>query len=523
MGMGRSPGTRFIASTISLLALLITLSVMAMTPSEAAPAPAAGAVPQGLVTSSRDTVSVISWQPVPEAVGYVVTMAANSSMLYPETRHVATSMAILTGLKPATTYYLHVAAIDSTGTFGPTSPAVSFTTAERSFRYPTPTPELTSPTSTTVVATWTAPQARLRYQAEIASQPTMDAARTISVDKPAAEFDSLKPEAPYYVRVRVVDGSGAPASGWSAPEAITTSSQGPLRVASFNVKCETCGGTSWATRRGAVVSSIRAQNPDVIGIQEASQGWLAGSRISQFEDLANRLGNPYRLANDRRNNCVKHWTPSGCRYRDQGASQGTRIIYNSQRLELLAQGSRRLLEASSGANDRYVAWAIFRQRSTGKSFFFADTHLEPIASFSARNKQTRQVLATIDANNPRNLPSIVVGDFNSHKWTKPSNGPYNIMKAAGYVDPLGNTYRSTTRAPVGIVERRINTSYSSYNDYRRQPPRFGYTNGTYLDYIFTTRMRVSEWETVVKVDSRGRFIGVIPSDHNLIRATVWLP
>lgn len=522
MGMGRSPGTRFIASTVSLLALLITLSVMAMTPSAATPAPASG-VPQGLVTSSRDTVTVASWQPVADAAGYVVTTAANSGMLYPDTRHVATSMAILTGLNPATTYYLYVAAIDATGAFGPTTPVVSFTTTERSFRYAAPTPELTSPTSTTVVATWTAPGARLRYQAEIAAEATMAAAKGISVDKPTAEFDSLKPEAPYFVRVRAVDGSGAPASGWSAPQAITTSSKGPLRVASFNVKCETCGGTSWATRRGAVVSSIRAQDPDVIGIQEASQGWLSGTRISQFEDLVNRLGSPYELANDRRNNCAKHWTPSGCRYRDQGASQGTRIIYNSQRLELLAQGSRRLLEASSGANDRYVAWAIFRQRSTGKRFFFADTHLEPNASFSARNRQTRQVLATIDANNPRDLPTIVVGDFNSHKWTKPSNGPYDIMKAAGYVDPLGNSYRSTTRAAVGVVERRINTSYSSYNDYKRQPPRFGYTNGTYLDYIFTTPMRVSEWETVVKVDGGGRFIGVIPSDHNMIRATLWLP
>ena len=136
-----------------------------------------------------------------------------------------------------------------------------------------------------------------------------------------------------------------------------------------------------------------------------------------------------------------------------------------------------------------MAWAIFRQVSTGKRFFFADTHLEPNASFAGRNRQTRQVLETIKANNPEKLPTIVVGDFNSHKWTKPANGPYDIMRAAGFVDPLGNTYRSTTRGEVGVVEHRINTRYSSYNDYKRQAPRFSYTNGTYLDYIFTTKMR----------------------------------
>ena len=36
-------------------------------------------------------------------------------------------------------------------------------------------------------------------------------------------------------------------------------------------------------------------------------------------------------------------------------------------------------------------------------------------------------------------------------------------------------------------------------------------------------MRVSAWETVVNVDADNKFIGVIPSDHNLLKATVWLP
>ena len=48
-------------------------------------------------------------------------------------------------------------------------------------------------------------------------------------------------------------------------------------------------------------------------------------------------------------------------------------------------------------------------------------------------------------------------------------------------------------------------------------------NGSNLDYILTSRMRVSEWETVAAMDANGSFIGRIPSDHNLIRATVYLP
>jgi hypothetical protein len=36
-------------------------------------------------------------------------------------------------------------------------------------------------------------------------------------------------------------------------------------------------------------------------------------------------------------------------------------------------------------------------------------------------------------------------------------------------------------------------------------------------------MRVAEWETVARLDRSGRFIGTIPSDHNMIRLTVYLP
>ena len=66
---------------------------------------------------------------------------------------------------------------------------------------------------------------------------------------------------------------------------------------------------------------------------------------------------------------------------------------------------------------------------------------------------------------------------------------------------------------------------SSWNDFQRKVriADSGWVNGSNLDYILTTRMRVSEWETAVAMDANGNFIGRIPSDHNLIRATVHLP
>src|SRR5919199_1506060 len=115
-----------------------------------------------------------------------------------------------------------------------------------------------------------------------------------------------------------------PVVGPAAEAATVRSVRQPLRLASYNIHCANCGGPSWQSRRGAVVASIKSRHLDVVGLQEASQGWLkSGGRsinLTQFEDLRNRLGGSWRLTDRSRNNCVRSTTPSRCRYKYQGAS-----------------------------------------------------------------------------------------------------------------------------------------------------------------------------------------------------------
>ncbi|MCB0912165.1 MAG: hypothetical protein KDB60_11180 [Propionibacteriaceae bacterium] len=336
----------------------------------------------------------------------------------------------------------------------------------------------------------------------------------------------------------------APAAAVAADVVGTTvvapaaTSSATIRVASYNVKCANCkGGKSWYTRRGAVVRTILGQNVDVIGIQEASQGWLKGKHgkidLSQFEDLVNRLGAPYALANTARNNCVNPDSPRNCVYADQGASQGTKIIYNTSTLTLVSQGSQALSYISGADNDRYVAWAIFQDKASGKRFFFANTHLEPRKGaryYELRQNQTREVLAVVSARS-QGLPSYVVGDFNSYKWSRVNdsksrsvardNAPRRIMlDQGGFIDPLGNFDASMYTTQAAIVGNRIHTNFDSWNDYKRKAKHDDYVNGTYLDYIFTSPgIKVPEWETVVRINKKNKFIGTIPSDHNMVRAT----
>jgi hypothetical protein len=96
---------------------------------------------------------------------------------------------------------------------------------------------------------------------------------------------------------------------------------------------------------------------------------------------------------------------------------------------------------------------------------------------------------------------------------------------AGYIDPLGGAWRTTSTAPGALVKHRIRTWANSFNGFDRTVTRRdGWINGSYIDYIMVSKgISVPEWETVVKLDKDGNLDGIIPSDHNMIRATVVLP
>jgi hypothetical protein len=130
---------------------------------------------------------------------------------------------------------------------------------------------------------------------------------------------------------------------------------------------------------------------------------------------------------------------------------------------------------------------------------------------------------TIQDRNRADLPVITVGDFNSSRFANPTNAPYDVFTGAGFTDPIGNAARSI-RAVDPTAELASGTWLNSFNGFvRRAKGNRSWDNGSYIDYMLTTPMRVSEWETVAHLDSNDDFVGTIPSDHNLIRMTVYLP
>lgn len=407
----------------------------------------------------------------------------------------------------------------------------------------------TDQTSSSIGLSWNAVSGAPQYRIMFSKNADMSGAMYArSIDNQAkADIRDLAANTTYYFKVRVIKTDGTNLSSYSPAVAVKTKAvvvlptlTNTLSVATYNIHCANCEPTvspnSWINRRDSVVANIKSKMPDVIGLQEASQGWLkdasgATLNLSQFEDLQQRLnaaGAPYVVTNANRNNCVKSTTPTNCVYADNGASLDAKIFYNKNTVTLLSQGSVALPKLTADTSNRYVAWATFKQNSTGKRFFVTDAHLDPRPdAYNLRKQQAAKIVDTIKVKNTSNFPVLITGDMNSSKWDTPTNAPYDTYVAAEYVDPIGGTWRTSLASGYATAEKMTNAKYSSFNNFA---PTLGKTSltgpraeGSHIDYIFTSKMRVASWEMALNVDANGVFQGRIPSDHNMIVEKVGLP
>lgn len=373
----------------------------------------------------------------------------------------------------------------------------------------------------TLLVTWTPSRSLVGYRVQYSMMPGMANAHSVVVTGNGALLTGLLPKTRYYVRVQTLSLSGASLSGFTPGVSARTAKPAdagasPLRVASYNVRSvrKQGKGKPWKVRRRLLANAINAQKLDVLGLQEAEH-WKVAGGVTQYQDIANLLTGDWRAV-------------------ATADSAGTRIVYNADKVKLVQAGRRQL--TSDNKPKRYVVWSVFEQRSTGRKFLFANTHLiaGPVVSsatscsgkhpkrYSLRRKEAAQVVSTIRAK-AGSLPVVLVGDMNAHKFHCPNNGPYREFTSAGLVDPLGNTdrHKGTGRSSVPI---RIRTEYDTSNHYASAPKRHPWPLGTHIDYIWLSRSISSlEYEIVVNINASGRFVGPPPSDHNMVRASILIP
>ena len=313
-----------------------------------------------------------------------------------------------------------------------------------------------------------------------------------------------------------------------------------VRVASFNIRsvkndARLSGGEQpWRERRVAVIRQILDEHLDVVGLQEASQNGKYTKQMvdgrNQFLDLRNGLnkaGGHWQLTSTASYNCVRPYASRNCTYRDRGASRTTKILYNKRKIEKVRSGSFKYQHQSGGDNDdRYLAWAVFVDKATDTRFFFADTHLAT-GSSSLQKNQWRELVAKVDQLKS-DLPTIVVGDFQRSRMKNPVTDMLRAMKSAGYGDVLGQ------RPAEPVVEKprphRTKREWvNSMNHFDRDVRDFSFEDnrkraGNFIDWIFASNeLPVRSYEVVADFDrDTMKLRGVIPSDHNMVRASIVL-
>lgn len=306
----------------------------------------------------------------------------------------------------------------------------------------------------------------------------------------------------YFFRVR--SANAGTTSAWStAVQAVALAHEQQVHVGSFNIHSENATNTtipSWKDRRDAVVASVRQGGPpEVIAIQEGD-GWIDGKTCSprQVDDLASRLGNNWTVAHTEPIPCKEHpWKRTG-----------TYIIFNSSVYRAVGASGNWKVSTGNTKNVNFSAYQVLENRSTGARMLFVSVHLQPgqsAATDKERAAEADNLLADV-RNLNTGLPVVYAGDFNSHD-RRPYDGSGIEMRKANVADAWF------------VAPKRVRSTYNSANAYLRKPPR----TSTSIDHIMgAPGVSLQTWKLVMKLKN-GRYVGVIPSDHNLLIGNVRYP
>ncbi len=172
----------------------------------------------------------------------------------------------------------------------------------------------------------------------------------------------------------------------------------PFRAMSFNIRLNTPndGEHAWPNRKSRVISTIRFNQADLVGMQEVLH--------DQLLDLSSALEGYQRVGVGR----------------DDGKEAGeySPIFYRSDRFELVESGTfwLSLTPDVPGSKDwdaaitRIATWARFKDRLTHRTLYHFNTH------FDHRGTEAREKSAELLVDRVSDIagddPVIVTGDFN---------------------------------------------------------------------------------------------------------------
>ena len=215
-------------------------------------------------------------------------------------------------------------------------------------------------------------------------------------------------------RAALIACSLAYSAAYAAPDASA------IKVMTYNIRCsygDPRTENAWELRRQDMTDQIERENPDIAGFQEVvmdQRKWLE----AHFKD--------YAFIGDSRN-------------ADRKGGEASPVMYRKSRFEAVKSGTFWLSETPdkpgskswNTAYPRICTYAILKDKTTGKTFAFANTHTDH-KSEEAREKGMLLIIERMKEFG-KDLPIVFTGDHNCLENTKPALAVSKILKDAIYL------------------------------------------------------------------------------------------
>ena len=252
-----------------------------------------------------------------------------------------------------------------------------------------------------------------------------------------------------------------------------------INIMTYNIRLDTeaDGINTWDNRKEGVLSLIKEESVDILGIQEGLP--------SQIEYLSKELDG-YSMIGEGRD----------------GGNNGeySAIYYRNKKMSLIQTETFWLSETPEmpsigwdAAINRIVTLGIFKIKKSKKELIVYNTHFDHIGKI-AREKSVGVILNHIKENDFQNRPLIVMGDFN----LSPEDLPIELLSKE-----LNDSFKLfPVKNPVG--------TFNGFDLDSKLLDR--------IDYIFTKNIKITNYKHLNKKLSSGLW----PSDHLPILISMFL-
>ena len=186
-----------------------------------------------------------------------------------------------------------------------------------------------------------------------------------------------------------------------------------LKVMSFNVQTENGTSVNFDLRSELLRDLLDELQPDSIGMQEVTTGWIYRMDTFAFNDSYAGVG--------------------------EGRTQGgeaSSIYYRKDKFDLVDAGTFWLSETpdkpgsflEASLYPRICTWAHFRDKATGFEYIHLNTHLDHLGGSDGRALRTAQVRVILEfIQTLPDLPMVLTGDFNQ-AVTSSNDNVYTMFK-----------------------------------------------------------------------------------------------